>query len=44
VTYRHRFTVLLPPEFKRKSFLAELDRLADENNFIRDDISHSDFY
>ena len=43
-TYRHRFTVLLPPEFNRKSFLAELDQLENEVNFIRDDISHSDFY
>ena len=43
-TYRHRFTVLLPPEFNRKSFLAELDQLETEVNFIRDDISHSDFY
>ncbi|MGB2987166.1 MAG: hypothetical protein WBE26_14950 [Phycisphaerae bacterium] len=44
VTYMHRFTVLLPPEFNRKSFIAELDELAYEANFIRDDISHSDFY
>jgi len=44
VTYRHRFTVLLPPQFDRKKFLADLGTLADENNFIRDDISHSDFY
>ena len=44
VTYRHRFTVLLPPNFNRKRFLAELDRLAEEKKFIRDDISHSDFY
>lgn len=44
VTYRHRFTVLLPPQFDRKKFLADLDNLSDENNFIRDDISHSDFY
>ena len=44
VTYRHRFTVLLPPSFDRKKFLAELDDLAEKNNFIRDDISHSDFY
>jgi len=44
VTYRHRFTVLLPPKFDRKKFLAELDELADKNDFIRDDISHSDFY
>ncbi len=44
VSYRHRFTVLLPPEFKRKHFLAELDELANTVNFIRDDISHSDFY
>jgi glycine cleavage system regulatory protein len=43
-TYRHRFTVLLPPEFNRKSFLAELDQLEAEMNFIRDDISHSDYY
>ncbi len=44
VAYRHRFTVLLPPEFKRKQFIAELDELALSANFIRDDISHSDFY
>lgn len=44
VTYRHRFTVLLPPRFDRKKFLAELDELTEKNNFIRDDISHSDFY
>ena len=44
VTYRHKFTVLLPPEFKRKQFLAELDELAEKESFIRDDISHSDFY
>jgi glycine cleavage system regulatory protein len=43
-TYRHRFTVLLTPEFNRKVFLAELDDLAQRANFIRDDISHSDFY
>ncbi|MGD2111149.1 MAG: hypothetical protein PVI86_17360 [Phycisphaerae bacterium] len=43
-TYRHRFTVLLPPEFNRKQFIAELDDLSREANFIRDDISHSDFY
>ena len=43
-TYRHRFTVLLPPEFNRKTFIAELDDLSRESNFIRDDISHSDFY
>jgi glycine cleavage system regulatory protein len=43
-TYRHRFTVLLPPEFNRKSFIAELDELAQVEDFIRDDISHSDFY
>lgn len=43
-TYRHRFTVLLSPESNRKSFIAELDELAREVNFIRDDISHSDFY
>lgn len=43
-TYRHRFTVLLPPEFKRKQFIAELDELANRLKFIRDDISHSDFY
>ena len=42
--YMHKFTVLLPPEFKRKAFLAELDTLASELQFIRDDISHSDFY
>ena len=44
VTYRHRFTVLLPPKFERKKFLAELDELAEKNHFFRDDISHSDFY
>lgn len=44
ITYRHRFTVLLPPEFKRKAFIAELDELAVKADFIRDDISHSDFY
>ncbi len=44
VNYRHRFTVLLPPKFDRKKFLAELDELAEKNNYIRDDISHSDFY
>ena len=44
ITYRHRFTVLLSPEFNRKGFLAELDELARVANFIRDDISHSDFY
>jgi len=44
VTYRHRFTVLLPPSFDRKRFLAELDELAEKNSFFRDDISHSDFY
>ena len=44
VTYRHRFTVLLPPKFDRKKFLAELDELAEQNSFMRDDISHSDFY
>ncbi len=43
-TYRHRFTVLLPSEFNRKHFIAELDTLAETLNFIRDDISHSDFY
>lgn len=43
-TYNHRFTVLLPPEFNRKTFLAELDELAHETNFIRDAIAHSDFY
>ena len=43
-TYRHRFTVLLPPEFNRKNFIAELGDLSREANFIRDDISHSDFY
>ncbi len=43
-TYRHKFTVLLPPEFKRKAFIAELDQLAMDQKFIRDDISHSDFY
>jgi len=43
-TYRHRFTVLLPPEFNRKAFLCELDDLAAQVNFIRDDISHTDFY
>jgi glycine cleavage system regulatory protein len=43
-TYRHRFTVLLPSEFNRKKFIAELDELSREANFIRDDISHSDFY
>lgn len=44
VTYRHRFTVMIPHEFNRKNFLAELDQLAEQVNFIRDDISHSDFY
>ena len=44
VMYRHKFTVLLPTEFNRKSFLAELDELAQQEDFIRDDISHSDFY
>jgi glycine cleavage system regulatory protein len=44
ITYRHRFTVLLSPEFNRKGFIAELDELARVANFIRDDISHSDFY
>ena len=44
VTYRHKFTVLLPPEFNRKNFIAELDELAAEADFIRDDITHSDFY
>jgi len=43
-TYRHRFTVLLPSEFNRKKFIAELDELSREANFIRDDISHTDFY
>ena len=43
-TYRHKFTVLVPPEFKRKVFLIELDELAQQENFIRDDISHSDYY
>lgn len=43
-TYRHRFTVLLPSEFNRKKFIAELDDLSREANFIRDDISHTDFY
>ena len=40
----HKFTVLLPPQFNRKNFIAELDELANEVNFMRDDISHSDFY
>lgn len=44
VTYRHRFTVLLPPHFDRKKFIAGLDQLAQEHDFIRDDISHSDYY
>ncbi len=44
VTYRHSFTVLLPPKFDRKRFIAGLDSLAQDNDFIRDDISHSDFY
>jgi len=44
VTYRHKFTVLLPSEFNRKRFIAELDQLAQTADFIRDDISHSDFY
>lgn len=44
VTYRHKFTVLLPSEFNRKRFIAELDELAVTADFIRDDISHSDFY
>jgi len=43
-THRHRFTVLLPPEFNRKRFLSELDELAAGKDFIRDEISHSDFY
>ena len=44
VTYRHKFTVLLPSEFNRKNFIAGLDQLAREADFIRDDISLSDFY
>ncbi len=44
ITYRHRFTVLLPSGFKRKRFIADLDELAHTANFIRDDISQSDFY
>ncbi len=44
VTYRHSFTVLLPPQFERKKFIAELDSLAQKENFLRDDISHSDYY
>ncbi len=43
-THRHRFTVLLPTEFNRKKFLIELDELSGEHDFLRDDISHSDFY
>lgn len=43
-TYTHRFTVLLPSRFDRKAFLAELDKIADEMNFLRDSISHTDFY
>ncbi|MFQ5463021.1 MAG: hypothetical protein ACE5E5_10395 [Phycisphaerae bacterium] len=43
-THRHRFTVLLPPEFNRKKFLAELDELAAGKGLMRDEISHSDFY
>jgi len=43
-TYRHKFTVLLPSEFNRKNFIAGLDELAREADFIRDDISLSDFY
>ncbi len=42
--YSHRFTVLLPPQFNRKSFIIELDELARQANFMRDDITHSDFY
>jgi len=44
ITYRHKFTVLLPSEFNRKSFIAGLDDLAREADFIRDDINLSDFY
>ena len=44
ITYHHRFTVLLPSGFNRKRFIAELDELAHSANFIRDDISQSDFY
>lgn len=44
ITYRHKFTVLLPSEFNRKQFIAELDELVEKSGFIRDDITHSDFY
>ncbi|MHC5110168.1 MAG: ACT domain-containing protein [Planctomycetota bacterium] len=43
-THRHKFTVLLPSSFNRKGFLAELDELAESMNFIRDDVTHSDYY
>ncbi|MGB0714341.1 MAG: hypothetical protein ACPGXK_00580 [Phycisphaerae bacterium] len=43
-TYRHRFTVLLPPTFDRKSFLHEFDALSHELNFMYDNINLSDFY
>lgn len=44
ITYRHKFTVLLPSEFNRKRFIAELDELSEKAGFMRDDITHSDFY
>jgi len=44
VAYRQKFTVLLPTQFNRKQFLAELEQLSREQNFMRDDISHSDYF